>query len=91
MPRAWRFLLAGSLLLASCVRVEEPERRRLAADVQVPAADIYLPPETETIESTVPRHATLDSLLRAHHLQEQLVVEAIAVARDVFDPRLRRY
>jgi murein DD-endopeptidase MepM/ murein hydrolase activator NlpD len=87
LPRAWRFLLAGSLLLASCVRVEEPERRRFAADVRVPAADIYLPPETETIESTVPRHATLDSLLRAHHLQEQLVVEAIAVARDVFDPR----
>ena len=87
MPRAWRFLLAGSLLLASCVRFEEPERRRLAADVHPTAADVYLPRETETIESTVPRHATLDSLLRAHHLQEPLVAEAVAVARDVFDPR----
>ena len=82
MPRAWRFLLAGSLLLASCVRTE-PERRR-------PGADVYLPRETETIESTVPRHATLDSLLRAHHLQERLVVEAVAVARAVFDPRRLR-
>ena len=82
MPKASRFLLAGSLLLASCVRVE-PERRR-------PAADVYLPRETETIESTVPRHATLDSLLRAHHLQEQLIAEAVAVARDVFDPRRLR-
>ncbi|HVD90769.1 MAG TPA: M23 family metallopeptidase [Vicinamibacterales bacterium] len=87
MPRAWRFLLAGSLLLASCVRFQEPERRRLAADVHPTAADVYLPRETETIESTVPRHATLDSLLRAHHLQEPLVAEAVAVARDVFDPR----
>jgi murein DD-endopeptidase MepM/ murein hydrolase activator NlpD len=82
LPRAWRFLLAGSLLLASCVRTE-PERRRSGADV-------YLPRETETIEATVPRHATLDSLLRAHHLQDRLVVEAVAVARDVFDPRRLR-
>ena len=38
----------------------------------------------------VPRHATLDSLLRAHQLQEQLVIEAVAVARGVFDPRQLR-
>ena len=29
----------------------------------------------------MPRHATLDSLLRAHQLQEQFVVEAVTVAR----------
>jgi murein DD-endopeptidase MepM/ murein hydrolase activator NlpD len=82
LPRAWRFLLAGTLLLTSCARTE-PARRRSPADV-------YLPRETETIEAIVPRHATLDSLLRAHHLQEQLVVEAVAVVRDVFDPRQLR-
>jgi murein DD-endopeptidase MepM/ murein hydrolase activator NlpD len=82
LPRAWRFLLAGSLLLTSCARTE-PARRRSPVDV-------YLPRETETIEAIVPRHATLDSLLRAHHLQEQLVVEAVAVVRDVFDPRQLR-
>jgi murein DD-endopeptidase MepM/ murein hydrolase activator NlpD len=82
LPRAWRFLLAGSLLLTSCARTE-PARRRSPVDV-------YLPRETETIEAIVPQHATLDSLLRAHHLQEQLVVEAVAVVRDVFDPRQLR-
>jgi murein DD-endopeptidase MepM/ murein hydrolase activator NlpD len=82
LPRAWRFLLAGSLLLTSCARTE-PARRRSPVDV-------YLPRETETIEAIVPRHATLDSLLRAHHLQEQLVAEAVAVVRDVFDPRQLR-
>ena len=49
-----------------------------------------LPREIETIESTVPRHATLDSLLRAHQLQERLVTEAVSVARGVFDPRQLR-
>jgi murein DD-endopeptidase MepM/ murein hydrolase activator NlpD len=82
LPRAWSFLLAGGLLLVSCARTE-PARRRSPVDV-------YLPRETETIEAIVPRHATFDSLLRAHHLQEQLVVEAVAVVRDVFDPRQLR-
>ena len=44
-------------------------------------ADVYLPRESETIEATVPRHATLDSLLRAHRLQEQLVIQAVNAAR----------
>ena len=43
-----------------------------------------------SIESTVPRHATLDSLLRAHQLQERLVTQAVSVARGVFDPRQLR-
>lgn len=87
MPSAWRFLLAGSLLLVSCVRAE-PDRERASPGLS--AADVYLPRETETIQAIVPRHATLDSLLRAHHLQDQLVTEAVAVARDVFDPRQLR-
>lgn len=76
------FLAAGTVLLVSCAQ-PEPARKPVRADV-------YLPRETETIESTVPRHATLDSLLRAHQLQEQLVIEAVSVARGVFDPRQLR-
>jgi murein DD-endopeptidase MepM/ murein hydrolase activator NlpD len=79
--KAGRLLIgvAGGLWLASCAG-PEPARRQAHADV-------YLPRETETIESTVPRHATLDSLLRAHQLQEPFVVQAVTVARGVFDPR----
>jgi murein DD-endopeptidase MepM/ murein hydrolase activator NlpD len=51
---------------------------------------VYLPHETETIESTVPPHATLDSLLRAQRLQDDFVTRAVAAARGVFDPRRLR-
>lgn len=56
----------------------------------VPRGDIQLPREFERIEALIPRHATLDSLLRAHHLSEELVAEAVAAARVVFDPRQMR-
>ncbi len=42
------------------------------------------------IEARVPRHATLDTLLRAHNLRETLVVDAVNAARSVFDPRRLR-
>ena len=38
----------------------------------------------------MPRHATLDTLLRAHNLQETFVVDAVNAARAVFDPRRLR-
>jgi murein DD-endopeptidase MepM/ murein hydrolase activator NlpD len=80
--RRWRFLAAGTLVLAACAGPEPaPKQAR---------ADVYLPRESETIEALVPRHATLDSLLRAHQLQEQFVIEAVNVARSVFDPRQLR-
>jgi murein DD-endopeptidase MepM/ murein hydrolase activator NlpD len=74
------FLGAGALLLGACARPAPsvPSRTR---------PDVFLPRETETIQSLVPRHATLDSLLRANSLKDQLVVEAVSVARAVFDPR----
>lgn len=50
-------------------------------------ADVFLPPETETIQALVPRHATLDSLLRAHRFAPELVHSAVASAAAVFDPR----
>jgi len=82
--KAWRvFVAAGGVLLAACAQPEPARKppRNL---------DVVLPRETETFEAMVPRHATLDSLLRAHQLQEQLVIEAVAVARGVFDPRQLR-
>ncbi len=82
MLRTWRFFAAWTLVLAACARPEPaPKQAR---------ADVYLPREAETIEATVPRHATLDSLLRAHQLQEPFVIEAVSVARGVFDPRQLR-
>jgi murein DD-endopeptidase MepM/ murein hydrolase activator NlpD len=73
---------AGVVLLAACAQSEPPRKGA--------RPDVYLPRESETIEATVPRHATLDSLLRAHHLQEPLVIDAVTAARGVFDPRRLR-
>ena len=53
-------------------------------------ADVVLRVENETIEGRVPRHATLDSLLRQHQLAPSLVEAAIESARFVFDPRQLR-
>lgn len=75
-------LLACVVFGASCSR-EQPTFPRAAHDV-------LLPREFETIESLVPRHATLESLLRANQLQEQLVGRAAQTARAVFDPRRLR-
>ena len=49
--------------------------------------DVLLPPETETIQARVPRHATLDSLLRTHLFAPELVQAAVHSAGAVFDPR----
>jgi murein DD-endopeptidase MepM/ murein hydrolase activator NlpD len=62
-----------------------------ARDVPAPkplqAADILLPPDSEIIEAVVPRHATLDGLLRYHELPAELVNAAVQSARAVFNPR----
>jgi len=50
-------------------------------------ADILLTSEIETIEGRVPRHSTLDTLLRANNLQETFVADAVNAARAVLDPR----
>jgi murein DD-endopeptidase MepM/ murein hydrolase activator NlpD len=80
--RAALILLGTATLVAGACARREP-----AAPERHPRPDVLLPRETETIQSIVPRHATLDSLLRAGSLQDQLVVEAVTVARAVFDPR----
>jgi murein DD-endopeptidase MepM/ murein hydrolase activator NlpD len=79
--KAWQIVLIGGALAAvSCGR-PEPVR------VPLSRGDIHLPREFDRIEALIPRHATLDSLLRAHHISEDLVVEAVTAARGVFDPR----
>jgi murein DD-endopeptidase MepM/ murein hydrolase activator NlpD len=50
-------------------------------------ADIHLAIDTETIETLIPRNATLDRLLRAHAVREDLVVAVVQAARGVLDPR----
>src|SRR5687767_1177730 len=72
-------LAAASSVSAGC-RTEVPAARR-------GAADLVLPVEVETISATVPRNATLDSLLRQHELAVGLVDAAVRSARGVFDPR----
>ena len=70
-------------MAASCAR-PEPARAPLAR------RDIPLPREIERIEALMPRNATLDRLLRDHHLREDFVAEAVSAARAVFDPRQMR-
>jgi len=54
------------------------------------AADVRLPREIDVIQATVPPKATLDGLLRANQLREDLIANAVAAARDVFNPRQLR-
>jgi murein DD-endopeptidase MepM/ murein hydrolase activator NlpD len=76
--------MAGAILAsASCARTE-PERPAPAG------ADVRLPREFDVIEAIVPPHATLDGLLRAHQLREDLVGDAVSASRAVFDPRRLR-
>lgn len=49
--------------------------------------DLVLPAEVEIITSRVPRHATLETLLRQHELAVELVDAAVKSARSVFNPR----
>jgi murein DD-endopeptidase MepM/ murein hydrolase activator NlpD len=48
---------------------------------------VLLRPETEVIEAKVPRHATLDSLLRDHQFAPELIQAAVESAAGVFNPR----
>src|SRR5215211_4840132 len=66
----------------ACARdTPPPDRRR---------PDINLRLESVTIEARVPRHATLDILLREQQLLEPIVTAAVQAARTVFDLRRLR-
>jgi murein DD-endopeptidase MepM/ murein hydrolase activator NlpD len=76
--------LAVCLAVAVCGCAREPEVRRRTQP------DQRLPREVQRISARVPRHATLDSLLRAHDLAAGAVKAAVASAAAVFDPRALR-
>ena len=75
-------VLVGVLVAAACRQQTAPPPPRVLRP-----SDIELKAETVTIESRVPRHATLDRLLRDQDLTEPFVIAAIAAARGVFNPR----
>ena len=68
-----------AVLAAACA--EEPRVVRRTRP------DVVLPSQIQTINARVPRHATLDSLLRAHDLSTDLIKATVAAARNVFNPR----
>jgi murein DD-endopeptidase MepM/ murein hydrolase activator NlpD len=78
------YLLAGLAIAAVACTRQEPVMRR------PPVADVLLRAETATIEARVPRHATLDSILRQHQLSTDLVKAAVQSAAAVFNPRRLR-
>ncbi|MGH7820794.1 MAG: M23 family metallopeptidase [Candidatus Binatia bacterium] len=80
MQRAGLLVPAAFVLcLAGC--------RQAPVPLTPPRADIHLAIDTETIETRVPRRATLDRLLRSHALRDDLVVAIVEAARGSFDPR----
>ncbi len=80
------FLACGSLALA-CGSAESAAPP--GSPVAALADDIALPPDTRTVEATVPRRSTLASLLAHHGLADESVV-LIEEVRAVFNPRRLR-
>ena len=60
------------------------------ASVRQPVSDVLLHAEGAVIEARVPRHATLDSLLRQHDLSADLVSAVVRATTSVFNPRQLR-
>jgi murein DD-endopeptidase MepM/ murein hydrolase activator NlpD len=71
------------MMLAAC-RVGPPEGRAFVA------SDIQLPADSTVIEDRVPLHATLDSLLRVHHIDEDVAHLVVGVAKTAFNLRTLR-
>jgi murein DD-endopeptidase MepM/ murein hydrolase activator NlpD len=74
-------ILAGSAAACAAPQPQAPRRA---------AADVLLPSEAAVMKGRVPRHATLDSLLRQHRLSTDLVNAAVQSAAAVFNPRRLR-
>jgi murein DD-endopeptidase MepM/ murein hydrolase activator NlpD len=53
--------------------------------------DIFLKPDTVSIQALVPAGATLDSLLREHGLAPSVVTTTVAAVASVFDARRLRF
>ena len=79
MSRQIIVCLGFAVLIAGC-RAPQPQVRHVRAD-------LVLPTDVEIITARVPRHATLDSLLRQHELAVDLVQAAVTSAGRVFNLR----
>jgi murein DD-endopeptidase MepM/ murein hydrolase activator NlpD len=77
-------LIGLALTLCACTKQET------APVMHAAGPDVILQRETETIDDTVPEHATLDSLLRQNQLSADLVRAAVESAAGVFNPRQLR-
>jgi murein DD-endopeptidase MepM/ murein hydrolase activator NlpD len=74
-------LTLGAFLGAACDRAPAPKPAPPAR------GDVYLAPEIESTSGTVPRNATLATLLAPLGLRADLVPAVISLTRSVFDPR----
>src|SRR4029453_15486326 len=83
LSRVLATALAAGLAAGCAAPRQPPGPHRAAVDVLVKA-------ESAIIEARVPRHATLDSLLREHQLSADLVNAAVQSATSVFNPRRLR-
>jgi murein DD-endopeptidase MepM/ murein hydrolase activator NlpD len=83
LSRVLATALAAGLAAGCAAPRQQPAPHRAAVDVLVKA-------ESAIIEARVPRHATLDSLLREHQLSADLVNAAVQSATSVFNPRRLR-
>lgn len=85
MLRQLRFgpVLAAAAAISACAG-GDPAR---VGSVATSVSDVLLKSETAVIEARVPRHATLDSLLRQHRLSTDLVNAVVRSATSVFNPR----
>jgi len=83
VSRVLGIALSAGLVAGCASPPEKPAPHRAAVEVLLKA-------ESAVIESRVPRHATLDSLLRQHQLSTDLVNAAVQSARSVFNPRRLR-
>jgi murein DD-endopeptidase MepM/ murein hydrolase activator NlpD len=81
-----RYLLVAAGIAAAAAGCA----RRETAPPSHTRPDVNLHVETVTVESRVPRHATLDTLLREQQLVAPVIVAAVGAARSVFDPRQLR-
>jgi len=77
-------VVAALTLAPACTRQQDRPSPTAALRIH---ADVVLPLEAEVIESRVPRHATLDSLLRDHQFAPELITAVVQSAASVFDPR----
>src|SRR5262245_11321183 len=74
-------LAVGALAVCACAKQDT------TSVVHAAGPDVVLQRETETIDDTVPEHATLDSLLRQNQLSTDLVRAAVESAANVFNLR----